>query len=311
MRHSLTAKAAVAMTAAVCTLALAACGGSEEDAASSAAESSSGQGDLETTEMNVGVQPFAEASAFYYALQEGYFEDEGLTVNPTSSTGGGGATLVTSIVSGDIDVAYANYVSVVQAASEGLPLRIVRENDRPGPQGLYSVPGSGITTPADLAGKRIAINGLGNIMELTSRAALEENGVDPDSVTFVEIPLPEMPQNLSTGDVDAAWLAEPFVTNATNTLGAQLVLDISTGPTEDLPISGWMTSGAFAEENPATMAAFIRALDRGMEAVGEDPGIVGEIVPTFTQIPPEVASALQPSTSPWRTGPRTSSRSPT
>ena len=42
------------------------------------------------------------------------------------------------------------------------------------------------------------------------------------------------------------------------------------------------------------MAAFIRALDRGMEAVDEDPGIVGEIVPTYTQIPPEVASALQP-----------------
>ncbi|WP_324275496.1 ABC transporter substrate-binding protein [Blastococcus brunescens] len=176
----------------------------------------------------------------------------------------------------------------------GLPLKMVRENDRPGPQALYSMPSSGIAEPADLAGKTVAINGLGNIMELTARAALDEAGVDPDSVQFVELPPPDMLAALGTGNVDAAWLAEPFVTIADNTTDAVAVLDVFSGSTEDLPVAGWATSAQFAQENPNTLAAFTRAMDAAMEMIDEDPSMVAEIVPTYTQLTPEVAAQLNP-----------------
>ena len=232
-------RATVALTAtALCLLSLTACGGSSSDTADAPATSASGGGP-ETTEITVGVQPFAEVSAFYLAVQEGIFEEEGLTVTPEVAAGGG-AGLIPGLVSGDLHFAYSNYVSVVQAASRGLPLRVVRENDRPGVQGLYSLPASGITSPADLAGKKVAINGLGNIMELTTRAALDENGVDPDSVSFVELPPADFLSALKLGNVDAAWLVEPFVSIGTKTEQAQLVLDVFDGPTAELPVAGWV-----------------------------------------------------------------------
>lgn len=284
-------RAALASATALCTLSLAACGGSPDDAEQPAA---TGGGDgPETTEISVGVQPFAEVSAFYLALEEGLFEDEGLTVEPQVATGGG-AGLITGIVAGDMQIAYSNYVSVVQAASEGLQLRVIRENDRPGVQGLYSLPDSGISEPADLEGARIAINGLGNIMELTSRDALEEAGVDPDSVSFVELAPPDFLSALASGDVDAAWLVEPFVSIGTSTQDAQLVLDVFSGPTEELPVAGWITSPEFAAENPETVAAFTRAMDEAIQMVADDPSLVAEVVPTYTQITSEVAAGLNP-----------------
>jgi NitT/TauT family transport system substrate-binding protein len=284
-------RVALASATAASTLTLAACGGSAGE--DNAPQSTGGDGSLETTGLSVGVQPFAEVSAFYLALEEGLFEEEGLTVTPQVATGGG-AGLITGIVAGDMQIAYSNYVSVVQAASEGLRLRVVRENDRPGVQGLYSLPDSGISEPADLAGKRIAINGLGNIMELTARDALDEAGVDPDRVSFVELAPPDFLSALASGDVDAAWLVEPFVSIGTNTQGVQLVLDVFSGPTEELPVAGWITSPQFAQENPETLAAFTRAMDAAIQMVADDPSLVAEVVPTYTQLTADVAAGLNP-----------------
>jgi NitT/TauT family transport system substrate-binding protein len=281
----------MALSTALLALSVAACGGSDDGGAAAAATGADGA--PETTELTVGVQAFAEVAALYIAADQGLFEAEGLTVTPQLGTGGG-AGLVAGLVSGDLDIAYSNYVSVVQAASKGLPLELVRENDRPGPQGIFALSSSGITKPADLTGKRVAINGLGNIMELTSRAALEENGVDPDAVQFVELPPPDMLAALTAGNVDAAWLAEPFVTIAGNTMDTVEVLDVFAGPTEELPVAGWATSTQFAQQNPNTLAAFTRAMDSAMQNIEEDPSLVAQIVPTYTALTPEVAAQLNP-----------------
>jgi NitT/TauT family transport system substrate-binding protein len=267
---------------------VAACGNGADG---TAAPGAGGDGGVETTAITVGVQPFAEVAPLYVAVEQGLFEEEGLTVTPQVAAGGG-AGLVTGIVAGDLQFAYSNYVSVIQAASQGLPLRVVRENDRGGVQGVFALPDSGISTPGDLVGKRVAINGLGNIMELTTRAALRANDVDPDAVSFVELPPPDMPAALSAGNVDAVWLAEPFVTLVTDTLQAVEALDVFAGPTEDLLVAGWVTSATFAQDNPNTVAAFKRAMDRAIDMVAQDPQLVVDILPTYTQLTPEVAAAI-------------------
>src|SRR5918998_4823871 len=111
------------------------------------------------------------------------FKAEGLNVTPKQASAG--AAQIAQTVSGDVDIAFSNHVSILQAAQEGVPLRILRENNRAGPQGIYAMPDSGIEEPADLAGKRIAINSVKNIQELTARAVLDSHGVDPESLNFL------------------------------------------------------------------------------------------------------------------------------
>ena len=43
-------------------------------------------------------------------------------------------------------------------------------------------------------------------------AILEEQGLDPAGVSFVEIGFPEMNAAVAAGDVDVAWNVEPFIT---------------------------------------------------------------------------------------------------
>jgi NitT/TauT family transport system substrate-binding protein len=174
----------------------------------------------------------------------------------------------------------------------GLPLRILRENNRAGPQGIYALPDSGIDKPEDLAGKRIAVNSLRNVQELTARAVLQAHGVDPSSLKFLELEPPEMQDALEQGNVDAAWLVEPFLTQATKTAHAKRIVGAFVGPTKNLPLNGRTTTEKFVKENPNTAAAFVRAMDAAMRKAVAQPKAVDQIIPTYTEIPAIVASQL-------------------
>jgi NitT/TauT family transport system substrate-binding protein len=246
----------------------------------------------ELTEVRVGIIPFAELAAFYIAIDEGIFEDEGLSVEPTQASGG--ATIVSSLAAGDIQFAYSNYISVFEAANAGLPIEIIRENDRPGAQAVYVLADSGIQSPQDLAGKSIAINSLGNIMEITSRSALRDAGVDLTTIEFVELPPPNMNAALESGQVDGAWLVEPFITLAQQTLEVEIGADVFTGATENIPVAGWVTTPQYSSENPEAVEAFIRAMDRASEIAIDDPAKIAAIIPTYTEIPAEIAEQMSP-----------------
>ena len=73
---------------------------------------------------------------------------------------------------------------------------------------------SSIRTPADLAGKTIAVNALKGVGEVMIKAALKKVGVDPNSVKLLALPFPAMRSALNNGQVDAIWAPEPFVTQA-------------------------------------------------------------------------------------------------
>jgi NitT/TauT family transport system substrate-binding protein len=115
-------------------------------------------------------------------------------------------------------------------------------------------------------------------------------GVDPNSVQFVELPFPDMIPALQNGQIEAAILLEPFLTVAAGQ-GAVSVLNVASGPTADLPIAGIATTAEFARDNPNTLAAFQRALDRAQAEMG-DRATVEQTLTGYTSITPEVAPRL-------------------
>jgi NitT/TauT family transport system substrate-binding protein len=286
MRYSLK-KRTVALVATFLTVTLvAACGGTESENG----DTPPAPGKPEKTTLTVGVLPLADLAPFYLAVEDGLFKAEGLTVKPLEASGG--AAQIAGMVAGDIDITFSNYVSILEAAQKGLPLRIVRENNRAGPQAIYAMADSGIDEPGKLAGKTIAVNSLGNIQDLTARAVLQSHGVDPASLKFTELPPPEMQTSLEQGHVDAAWLVEPFITRATQTANVTRVVSAFEGPTENLPVAGWSVTEQFVQENPNTVAAFVRALDAAMRKAAAEPEALERIIPTYTDIPPKTAGRL-------------------
>lgn len=281
-----------ALAASVLFATLAGCGALGGSDAPPEGGTGGGAGGLEQTSLQVGVLPIVDVAALHRANTAGYFQQEGLTVELIQIQGG--AVAVPQLVSGDLDMTWSNWTALFQAQAQGVgDFKLINAGYEAGPNTflIMTPPGSAIRTPQDLAGKRIAVNTFRNIVELTARSALVTNGVDPNGVQFVDIPFPDMIPALQNGQIDAAVLLEPFITQAATGFGAVSVLDAASGPTDGIPIAGVGVTAGFAEENPNTVAAFQRALDKAQADLA-DRSVVEETLPTYSSITADTASLL-------------------
>lgn len=274
--------------AATLTLTLAACGDTAEDTGAPAGDG----GAPEVTELAVGHVPVTDQAALFHAVNEGYFSDEGLAVNP--QTAQGGAAAVPAMVAGDLDAVFGTYPTFMLAQQNATELKIVSlgvagsENFA----GVFVSPQSGIASIADMAGKKLAVNTLNNTGDLTIKSVLTENGVDPAQVEFLEIPFPDMAAALERGNVDAAWAVEPFQTALLEAGNTKLFSNFS-GRTATIPLAGIAMTADFVEDNPNTASAFARAMEKANTDLAEDPDIARALTPTYSQTSEEVANKIE------------------
>lgn len=257
-----------------------------------------GGGGPEKPTLRVGMLNIVDTASFYLAQERGFFRDEGLTVEPVVAQGG--AASIPAVVGGSLDVTFGNYVSFFLAQNQGVGrFRLISDGYQAGPNTFVLVarPDGAVRAPRDLAGRRVAVNTFRNIVELNARSALQTNGVDPNTVQFVEVPFPDMAAALAAGRVDAAAMVEPFITAAERSSGAVPVLDTASGPTADIPLGGYGTTEAFATENPRTVAAFQRAMLRGQQAAA-DRANVEQVLPTYIRIDRATATLINLGTYP-------------
>jgi NitT/TauT family transport system substrate-binding protein len=287
MRRLLTPLAALALL-----VPLAACGGDDSDDGGGGG----GGGSEEVRQLRVGVIPIVDVAPIYLGVEQGFFEEQGLEVELVP--GSGGAAAVPGVVSGDYDFSFGNVTSILLANSEGLPLRIVANgvSSTADPATDFSavvVPaGSEIQSVADLEGRRVAVNNLKNIGEVTIRQGIQDAGGDGSNVEFVELPFPEMPAAVAGGNVDAAWVVEPFVTVATGQ-GARPVFYPFAEPIEDLTVATYFTLEQTIQEDPELVDAFQDAIDESLEYANDNPDEVRRILLTYTQIPEAAAQAIR------------------
>lgn len=243
--------------AACAALAVAACGGG--GSAPSSGDSSGGG----PTTLNVQETAGVPSAFVAFGMSKGFFDKQKLKIKLQSSQGG--ATTVPALVSGKIQVAGSNVVSLLIAASKGLPVEAIAPGTSAHGQGqkdfgaLMVAKDSPVRDVKQLAGKTVAVNTLNNIAEVVVKASLQKAGVDPAQVKLREIDFPEMEAALAKGDVDAAFLIEPFVTTARK--AGDRIVDYSYVTTEpNLQVGAYAVSRKFAQENPDAVKRYRAAV---------------------------------------------------
>jgi NitT/TauT family transport system substrate-binding protein len=247
----------------------------------------------EKATIKLGLLPLSDVAPVYIAIADGTFADEGLTIEPTIVQGG--AAAIPNLVNGSLDMTFGNYVSFFQATgSGGIDLRIIAEQNRAKPNysSIMTLPDSGIKAAADLVGKKLAVNTLKNVAELTARAQVKDAGGDPNGVMYVEIPFPDMIAALQKGDVDAIFAVEPFLSLAKAQLKAVEVVNPYGGRLEGFPVAGFEATTKFTTENPNTVAAFQRAMIKASDSATANVASVAQILPTYTTLKADVASQI-------------------
>ncbi|WP_433358883.1 ABC transporter substrate-binding protein [Streptosporangium sp. CA-115845] len=265
---------------------VAACGGQAPKA------SDTGTG-LEKPTLKVAYLPVPDAAALHIAIDEGFFAAEGLTIKPEAAQGA--AFILGPLEGGSVDVGLMNYVSVIEAKAAGAhDVRIVADAYQAAPNTfvLMVKKGSALKSPADLRGKRIGVATKRSIGTLSTEVLLATYGISANEVTFMEFPLPEMPARLTAGDIDVAWVTEPFITALQKSKGAEKIGDVMSDATADFPVAGWGVTAEFARNHPRTVAAFQRAIGKAQEIAASDSNRVRAIIPTYTKIDAATADIM-------------------
>jgi NitT/TauT family transport system substrate-binding protein len=275
------------VTAAVAMTSLSGCsalGGSNNTAASSA------NGTLEKSKVKVSIMSTIDTSPFQLAIKNGDFKQEGLDVEVVNASSG--QVSLQKLIGGEVDIAYSSYTPFFIAKSKGAAdIKFIADASSAAPKSteIVAMPNSSVKGVQDLAGKKIAITGENTICDTLTKSVMKDNHVDFTGVKWVSLPFPQIAAAVKSGEVDAGFLTEPFITQAAKTVGAVPILDTATGATQDFPTAGYASLGKFTDANPKTVAAFQRAMQKATKEAA-DRSKIEPLMVEFAKVDQDTAS---------------------
>jgi NitT/TauT family transport system substrate-binding protein len=122
--------------------------------------------------------------------------------------------------------------------------------------------------------------------------------MSPSLVHFVAIPFPAMGKALTSHRVDAAFMIEPYATEAEDQDGLVPLADMDQGATQDFPLTGYVATQAWMARYPRTAAAFTRALARGQRLAATSRLDVNQALIRYTTISRQTAAVMATGTFP-------------
>lgn len=246
------------------------------------------------TAITIGYTASTDSNALFVAQKEGIFKKNGLAVELKLIALN--SNLPAALQSDSVQIAGPSTSVVLQAIDGGLDLVAIAggatTSKKATNYAIVAKAGSGISKPADFAGKRVGVPGLGATLHILFREWLDERGVDSKSVQFVEAPFSQMNDLLKSGTVDVVVSADPMTTRIvkakTGTLVSYFVKDF----TEGIPTSIYSATRRWATANPDAVIAFRKSIAEAALFVKSNPEAARAAVGQFLKYPPEILSSM-------------------
>ena len=176
------------------------------------------------------------------------------------------ATVTTGLASGNIHVGYIGGSALLNAAAEGLPLKMVASFDDRLTYDVMAKPG--IKNVNDLKGKRFGVGSLGGTPWMAAKLAFEHLGLDEKRDRIQVIAMANQASRfhaLEQGSVDAAILQGNY-SRALRTKGFTRIADLEQA---NIPLvgAGAIVSFRFLRENRETVENILKALLEGQSFI--------------------------------------------
>jgi len=167
------------------------------------------------TPIRIGAYPTDTYAEPFYAQDTGIFRRAGLSVELSA-----GPTIIQALVAGAVDVATGDVIQAANPVNAGVPIGIfaggsLYTSDAPATL-LCVAKNSVIRTAKELEGQNIGVIQLATLSTLGVREWMRQNGADVEKARLIEIPFSAMNAALQRGQVAAAMIAEPFLSDARN-----------------------------------------------------------------------------------------------
>lgn len=219
---------------------------------------------------------------------EGWLEEE-LDMDVEWRQFDAGADVNQAIASGSVDIGLVGSTLVSNGIATGLEYEVPWIYDVIGDNEAL-VAQNGISSIEDLEGKKVATP-LGSTTQYSLVEALEQAGVDPESVDIVDMEPPDALAAWKNGSIDAAYVWHPTLQQMEDDGGKVLVTSGDLAEQGVVTADLGIVSTDFADENPDVVSAWLEAENRGAELIQDDPQQAAEIVADEFGVTPEETAA--------------------
>jgi NitT/TauT family transport system substrate-binding protein len=220
----------------------------------------------------VAAVPATGASGLYIAADEGLFSRAGLHVTIANTPSASAQLTIAHLFQGKVDVTLGQWTTAIALEAQGKPLRALASGNSGG-HGLEQIvtgPGSAITSVSQLKGKTVAVNTPNGLSQEMTESALAPAGVAGNQVHWQPMPFQDMGAAVAQGHVAAAFMVEPYISEAEEKYGVSVLADPDEGATQNLPITGYFTTRAWFGSHQAAARAFVAALEQGETIAASD-----------------------------------------
>lgn len=218
----------------------------------------------------------------YVAIEEGYFEDEGIDI--TLVTGFGADKTMTAVLTGEADIGFMGSESTIYAYNGGTQdyaVNFAQLTQRAGNFLVSREPMEHFSWDM-LKGKIVLGGRAGGMPEMVFEYILKKNKIDPKIEVTIDqsIDFGSTAAAFSGGQGDFTVEFEPHATSL-ETKGDGYVVASLGEDSGYVPYTAFCAKKSFIEENPNTIQLFTNALQKGMDYVQ-------------THTPEEIAEVIAP-----------------
>jgi NitT/TauT family transport system substrate-binding protein len=255
--------------------------------------------------VRMGDLPTLSSAGLYIAIEKGFFQAKGITVETESFASG--AKMIAPLATGQLDVATGSpSAGLYNAIASGMDFKIVADKGQVRPAFNFvplivrkdHVESGRVKSFKDLKGLKIASGAKGINFDYLLAKMLEQGGLGFDAVDVVYMPYPDGIKALASKAVDAALAPEPWGARAEEQkVGTRLFTTEQVPSIATFQIAVVMYSGKFIKERPKVARDFLHAYVDGVKFYnqkGPKDAEVVAIVAKHTKVPPEAVRASSP-----------------
>ena len=200
-----------------------------------------------------------------------------------------GPQVIESLFSNSIDIAYVGPGPVINGylKSDGNALKILA-GAADGGASLIAQKGSGLESIENFDGKRIAAPQISNTQDVSLRYYLSSNGLMPvekgGTVYVLNISNPDIYTLFAKGDIDGAWVPEPWATMLVQDLGGIRVFNESQfWPEKQFSSVLLIGRTDFIEKNPEMINNWIESNKKTVQWINSNPDKTKQVYSKFLE----------------------------
>lgn len=255
-------------------------------AACSTASGGSGGSGTQGVALRLGYFPNVTHATAIVGVENGIFQEKlGSGVSLQTQTFNAGGDVVEAIFNGGLDASYVgpNPALNAWAQSDGTAIKIVSGATS---GGAFLVVSPNITSPDQLAGTKLGSPQLGNTQDVALRAWLKEQGYSTDlegggDVTILPQANADILTAFSSGQLDGAWVPEPWATRMVEEGGGHILVDErDLWPDGRFVTTHLMVATEFLDAHPDVVKHLLEGQVAANQFVNESPEEAQQVVAT-------------------------------